>query len=311
LIPILHETATVLDSTKIQCYMDCRRKFFFEYILGWRSESPNVHLVFGTAWHVAMETLLLAEYDMDAMAMAYLAAEMKYREKFPNEETDPARIPKTPGYIKLALPKYVAAYKDADRDLKVEFTEVAGTVPIGKDKVLHFKTDTLLTSPDRGHWSLEHKTGSQNSGPWRDGFRLKFQTFTYHHVLYCLYNEDIWGVEINGAVFTKGKIVEFMRIPVRKTVPMLASWLHMAEYYYDAVMNDIDLLLKQDENDEAMLCFWQNTEACSSYSGCQYSDFCLSWPNPLQHCHELPVGFKVEFWDPRKMEEEAKIVIYF
>jgi hypothetical protein len=290
--------------------MDCPRKFFYEYVLGWRPVDPNVHLVFGSAWHTAMEVLLLAGYDVDAMAMAYLAAEMKYREAFPNEESDPTRIPKTPGYIKLALPMYTKQYADADRDMKVEYTEIAGTVPIGKDKLLYFKTDSMLHSLDRGHWSLEHKTGSQNSGPWRDGFSLKFQTFTYHHVLYCLY-QDVWGVEINGAVFTKGKIAEFPRMPVRKTLPMLAAWLHLAEHYYDSIMKDYDLLLKQDADDEAMKCFWQNTEACSSYSGCVYKDFCVSWPNPLQRCHELPVGFKVEFWDPREMVKDAKKVINF
>ena len=308
----LHETANVLDSTKIQCYMDCRRKFFYEYVLGWRPEDPNVHLIFGSSWHVAMEALLLADYSVDSQAMAYVGAEAKYRESFPNEAADAANIPKTPGYIKMALPRYTSQYAEADRDIKVIYTEIAGTVPIAANKVIHFKTDDILHSPDRGYWSLEHKTGSQNSGPWREGFSLKFQTFTYHHVLYCLYKEEeVWGVEINGAVFTKGKGVEFIRIPVRKTLPMLAAWLHLAEYQYDSIMNDYDLLLKQREDDEAMKCFWQNTEACSSYSGCVYKNFCVSWPNPLQRVHELPVGFKVEFWDPRKMLEETKNVMNF
>ena len=139
---------------------------------------------------------------------------------------------------------------------------------------------------------------------------MKFQTFTYTHVLNCLY-KDVWGVEINGAVFTKGKGVEFVRLPVRKTLPMMASWLHLAEHFYDEIMKDIDLLLKQDPEDEAMRCFWPRGTACTSYSGCTYSDYCLSWPNPLRRIHELPVGFKVEFWDPRAMLTEVKNVINF
>jgi len=30
----------------------------------------------------------------------------------------------------------------------------------------------------------------------------------------------------------------------------------------------------------------------------------MAWPNPLQRCDEPPLGFKVEYWDPRK--EDAR-----
>ena len=70
----------ILDSSKIQSYMRCPRKYFFNHILGWSLEEEeqgaleisssgllaapkseirkSEHLVFGTAWHHSMEHLL-------------------------------------------------------------------------------------------------------------------------------------------------------------------------------------------------------------------------------------------------------------
>jgi hypothetical protein len=39
--------------------MECPSSYFYEYILGWRPENPNLHLEFGKAWHFAMEHLIL------------------------------------------------------------------------------------------------------------------------------------------------------------------------------------------------------------------------------------------------------------
>jgi ATP-dependent helicase/DNAse subunit B len=64
-------TWEVQDATKIQAYMNCPRRYFYEYVLGWRAERKNVHLEFGNGWHVAMETLLNEGYHTDAVARAF------------------------------------------------------------------------------------------------------------------------------------------------------------------------------------------------------------------------------------------------
>ena len=56
-----------------------------------------------------------------------------------------------------------------------------------------------------------------------------------------------------------------------------------------------------------LMCFPMNTESCTKYFGCAYHDFCQAWPNPLQHCEEPPLGFKIEHWDPT--EGESKYVV--
>ena len=45
----------IIDTTKINMMLACRRRFFFEEILGWKHDNCNIHLEFGTAIHYAME----------------------------------------------------------------------------------------------------------------------------------------------------------------------------------------------------------------------------------------------------------------
>jgi len=52
LIPY-HYTWEIQDSSKVQDAMTCMRRYFYNYILGWQSDAPNNHLVFGSAWHDA------------------------------------------------------------------------------------------------------------------------------------------------------------------------------------------------------------------------------------------------------------------
>ena len=303
----LHETHTVLDSTKIERYIAKPRAFFFEYVLGWRSEEENINLVFGKAWHKGMRVIMRQGLSIESAAAAYEAFLPEYRKAF-GPEMDAIYHPKSPSNAELAFNRYVLEYLDKDR-FEVLHTEVGGTVSIGEHKVLHFKMDTILRDANYGDkiCSLEHKTSKQNSQPWRDGFKISFQTGTYNHVQYCMYPEPmVYGTQINGAVFTKGKGVEFVRIPARRPLEMMDAWLDQANFYYDEIMRDYDRLSECKEEDAVMKAFRCRPTNCTQYGLCPYINFCMSWANPLQHLEHMPEGFKVEFWDPRKEELEER-----
>lgn len=311
MIPKEHPSWFILDSSKIEDYISCPRYYFYRNILGWRKEAENKDLIFGLSWHEAQRILLVMGYNQDAINEGYLLAEAIYRDAFPNPETDIERIPKIPAAIYAALPKYIEQFKN-DKE-EVLYTEITGSVPIANNKLLRFKMDSILKD-DRGHLSRDHKTGSQNSSSWRDGFKCKFQFGTYQHVLHCLY-KDVWGIEVNGAVFTKSKGVEYVRVPVRRTVEMMEVWLHSANYWYDRIMADIDYLIttadKYERFDNVMGCFMQHTNNCTIYGACQFMDFCLCWPNPLtQDLSIPPEGFREEYWDPRTLEEKSSNVMH-
>lgn len=308
----LHETWNVFDSTKIERYIGRPRAYFFEYVLGWRSEEENIDLVFGKSWHKGMRHLMREGLSLESGKAAYEYFLPEYRKAF-GEEMDIIYHPKSPQNAQQAFLAYVAEYMDKD-DFEVIHTEVGGTVSIGANRVLHFKMDTLLRDHNNGNrvCSLEHKSAKANSRPWRDGFKLSFQTGTYNHVQYCLFPEtEVYGTIINGAVFTKGKGVEFVRIPARRPIELMDAWLDQANFFYDEILRDFDRLSDCKEDDNVMKAFrCRPTGGAMGTCGlCGYATLCMSWSNPLQHLEDIPEGIKVEFWDPRKEDLDERMEI--
>ena len=310
-------TWKVHDATKIQAFMKCRRRYFFEYVTGWRSETPNVNLVFGSAWHRVMEVI----FDGGSILEAGKAFEAEYREVFP-PNWDEANKPKTLFNAVRAIPQYLAQYGDQDKDLEVLHIEVAGSVAISSTKNVHFKTDTILRNREGMYLSMEHKTSKRFSFGWAAQWRQKFQVGTYNHVLHSMYPpEEVYGVIINGFFVTdppkmkkngepyaNAKDNEFHRVPVRMNLDAMNAWLHDALYYVEEIEDDFQRLAETKEDDSIMKAFPRNREACADFGSCPFLDWCSSWHNPIQHAEEPPVGMKVEHWDPRKRDHARETV---
>ena len=301
-----HPTWGIQDSSKTQEFMDCPRKYFYHYVLGWDSDTPNNHLVFGSAIHDALEHLLLNGYDTNSIAGAIDAFLLTYRKEFP-EETDALFSPKTPERVMYALAEYTNVYRNDHKEFDVLFTEIAGTVPLSEDRVLHFRQDAICKGPE-GYFSLEHKTtGATISRAWSQQWPLKTQVGTYTHVLYCLYPpEEVFGVKINGLGFLKTKF-SFERIPISKSLKAMQVWLWNTLYWLDQIQWNMELLKQCKESDELMMAFPMNTENCNKYWGCRYHDFCSAWPNPLRNCYEVPIGLERRFWDPMERPVRHKV----
>jgi hypothetical protein len=306
----LPETWNVIDSTKLETYMRCPRKYFYQYVLGWQPDAESIHLVFGKAWHKAMRRFLLDGLTVEAMLKALDDFNSEYRKSF-GPETDSIMLPKNPATAEVAMAKYVYEYCDRD-DFETLHTEVGGTVMIAEGRVLHFKMDSILKDKNNANQviSLEHKTSGQNSSTWRDGFKMSPQIGTYNHVLFCMYPEsEVWGVLVNGAVFTKSKGVEFVRIPARRRFEMMDVWLATVNHYYSQIMQDYEMLQDQTDTDKVLIAFPQCPTSCTQYGTCTYIDFCLSWPNPIQHIDQMPENFIVRQWDPRKEELDVRVEV--
>ncbi len=306
-----HTTWNVQDSTKIQCFQECPRKYFYDYVLGWQSDAPSVHLIFGEAWHLAMEKLLQFGYSKDAVDLAYLTLETKYREHF-SPGTDDTRFPKVPGFAYDMLQSYVKQYADDHARFEVLYTEISGSVSVGEASV-YFKTDSILRGTD-GWWkdkyfSLEHKTSSQNSSRWAQQWALKMQIGVYTHLLHCLYPRDeVHGVIINASIFQKTK-PGHIRIEIPKTLSQMETWLWNINYWLRQIKMEFSLLEEASDSDSVMRCFPMNPQNCSSYFGCVWHDFCLAWQNPLQHVDQVPFGFQQRYWDPTQQETTHKMEI--
>lgn len=289
-----HPSHAIIDSTKLNAFLGCPRSYFYEYILGWRSEAPNLHLEFGKAWHLAMEHLLIRGYTNDGVAEAYMLLTEYYRKFFP-EVMDEVNAPKNPAYALRALLGYIQEYENDKFDVK--YTEIAGTVPIDEKHILSFRMDSILEVEGMIR-SREHKTGSQLSRQWTDQWSLAIQTGTYNHVLCCIYPiEQVWGIEINGVFFQK-KENKFQRVPARRSTEMMNVWHWNVCHICNMLDFEIGRLNDSSESDQVLMAFPQNPTNCTKYFGCKYHDFCMAWANPLQHIYEVPYGFKVEYWNP-------------
>lgn len=306
-------TWSIHDSTKIQTYMRCPRRYFYEYVLGWKPKAESIHLVFGNAWHFAQEVLLSEGYTAEACLHAYNAFLDHFRKFFPANYDDLCK-PKTPENVLRALPQYCNQFSTDPQDFEVLHLETTGTIAVSETQLLHFKADAICEG-DEGIFILEHKTSTRFSTTWAAQWRQKFQIGTYSHALFCLYDApSVYGIKVNGAFFTEepklkrdgtpyagARDNEFHRIPVRRNIDSMQSWLIEALDVLNRIERDFARMSEVSESLDHLPCFLRNTEACTDFGGCPFLDYCSVWHNPLRQAAEPPVTFAVSHWDPRNV----------
>lgn len=302
------KTWAIYDSSKVQAYMECPRKYFYRYVLGWETEDTSKDLVFGEAWHRVMETLLIEGYNNQAVKKAYERFIAYYRQHF-TELQDANNYPKSPASVVPALVEYMSKYRTVDK-FEVLYTEIAGTVAISDKRTIHFRLDSIVKG-DEGIFSLEHKTGSRLGQTWIDQWTMKIQVGTYTHVLYSLYDpKDVYGIKINGVIFRK-KGNAYIRVPIRKSVDMMNVWLWNINHFIDLIEWNMNEMMETTEDEVIMPAFPINSESCTKWGRpCEYLDFCSVWANPLQHCDEPPTGLIIRYWDPSEREEDSDTVMH-
>jgi len=306
------KTWDIKDSSKIQTYMTCPRQYFYQYMLGWRRIGGGLHLNFGGAIHIGFEhfNLLRKEEgqgyvltDMD-IAEAYHLFLEEFRVNHPPDE-DLLNAPKNPENAKRALTHYATEYDVADGREEILYPETAGRVMVDRDRFLHFKMD-LIKRDDRGIAPRDYKTGSRTGKQWTNQWEMKTQMGTYIHAAKCLFpNDPVWGIEVRGIFFYKSEdrkrkygYIGFEDVSVRKDRAMMEVWRSNTIKWMDKIDLDTEILALCDPEEPTLKAFPLNTESCTKYSGCPYFDFCTNWPNPLARCHETPMGFEVQWWDP-------------
>lgn len=304
-----HYTHSILDSSKLQTYMDCRRKFFFAYVLGWRGTKRDVNLIFGEAWHRAMEAILLGLSVEEAYALFF----SYYRENMGLGPYDDFS-PKIPSKALLALEGYQKRWNDS---WKVKHTEVRGIVPIMMRPWridLTLRIDAVVEEDDQ-IIIIDHKTSTRKSVVWEAQFGLSVQANLYLHAAISHWGFDkVSRMIINGAFFYKRKNdpYDFYRVSLRRSPRNLEQWLMTVRSYIVSLVKDMNNLTKCSATDSSMMVlnpdniyvevFRQNPKSCTLYNRvCEYHDLCKAWSNPLTICAqgEIPSGLKVERWDPK------------
>jgi hypothetical protein len=308
----------IQDASKVKTFMECPRKYFYEYVLGWRREGLNNHLVFGDAWHKGLAVLYDEGFDKVERAVeAFLKA---YRQKVDPEQDDIFH-PKTPWRAALAYGCYALQYKSDPVEMPVaeydgrKMIEVAGNVMLSKDREMSFIIDTICEH--NGYIILEHKTGSSTWG-WENQWYLSPQIWTYIHVLYSMFSEnEVRGAIVNGWFWKKTKHdvakdekdpmrnFDHLRVPIYRNGPDMEAGLVNIIWWLDQIAWNFDELANCSRDNRTLACFPMNNTGCGNWGGCSYLDFCRTWQNPLQYSDEPPMGFQQDFWNP--LEEEKRV----
>lgn len=314
----------IKDSSKIDDYLHCPRRYFFRHILGWQLNVKPQDLIFGEAWHRAREHQL--RYGYDDVAGAYEEFIDLYRKWFQPEE-DEYYSPKTPTAVLNALMKFKEERSNdlIDNEVVVlngeKMLEISGTVPVSDSRVLHYRMDSIMRRiEDNKIFSWDHKTTTEKyiiNNQWAEQFFLSIQNGTYTHCLFCMFPvEQVIGVEFCGTGFNflsrasknrpAGYHATFRRVPAYKSPDQMNVWLWTVNNILDEIDRDMERLYYSTEDDEILMAFRQNPVSCGNYRGCPYHDYCLSWSNPLRYADEPPLGFKTEFWNPSLKESKVK-----
>ncbi len=309
----------VVDSSKLSTFMSCERRYFYEYLLGWRTDNPKQDLIYGIAWHIAKEHLFANlkkhGYSAQILTEAYQLFYTEYRKTF-DESSDDKFAPKNPANAYLALCQYGIKYQSDQQQLEVLYTEVAGSVPISETDNINFMIDVIVRDQD-GIAAWDHKTTKRETKAWADSFTLAVQTGTYSHVLYILYDvEEVFGMKIDGTVFRnpptkkskKAKGNEHRRINISRNKQQQLVWLWQTQYHIGMLKWNMEQFTACKEEDDILTAFPMRTTACAQWYTCPYHTFCQAWDNPLQRCAEVQPGFKIEHWDPREREKTASFV---
>ena len=306
-----HPTWDILDSSKLTTYMSCPRKYFFRYLLGWHPSSANNHLVFGSAWHVALEHLHQNEMSPKSVLEAQVMFLEYYRQTFP-PETDELFAPKTPANAFTSIEDYATKYRHECDEYEVLYTELGGIVLVSDTRTMTFKCDAILRARNDNIIGLDQKTTGRKFSDWGDHWTLSTQMLTYLHALKCLYPDENAEMLVRQATFYsvdkrngKQRPTDFDEQPIGKSDAQMQAWLERTNQWIDRMQIDMDILMNEDNTDNSVMrSYPQNDTACFNFGRrCEFFDFCNAWPNPLTRCDQTPIGFHIEWWDPLAQPE--------
>lgn len=301
-----NDSWNLLDSSKVQDYQTCPRKFFFRHVLGWKQEGSNHDLVFGEAFHLLMGELYRSRFQR--LEEAYGLFLKKYREHF-DADTDQEHSPKNPERVVAALQKYIEFYARKDMELEPIRVEMFGTVPISTEQEIAFRIDLIAKDSNGLLIPFEHKTSKWNITDWASQWMMKFQIMTYAYVVNCLYGDlkKLIPVVVNGVIFQKTKI-EFNRLTITKNIYDMNLYLSIANSICRAIKSDFDTLSNTKDSEPIMPCFLPNGQSCMVYNRpCAFLDFCSMYQNPLYISREVQPGFRQEFWNPLEGHEVERV----
>ena len=285
--------------TKLQTYMQCERQFFYRHIFGWTKDRDNIDLVFGSAWHKAMEVLL----KTGDMTGAIGAFRKEWKAELDEELQDGSKNKNLQrGFIMLG--HYETFY--AEDNFELLDTEIRFEHNLAEKYYINGHIDALVVDKNTGELlALEHKTtGKWLSGAYLNQFKQSMQVLTYYfaarEVLEHMGYDRIDAIVLNMACTSARNVDKmFLRIKLRFDSVDYLDWLNSIIGVMESIKNDVrklhsELKVPKRDRPKIMSAFQKRTVWCDR---CPYVGVCTTNHNPTLD-QVRPLDYLEVYWDP-------------
>jgi hypothetical protein len=312
------EQSRCYDNTKLSGYKNCPRYHFIRQILGWRPEGTGAALVFGQAWHSAMDTVWeqAKKLNQEELYQASMLSFLQVWEEhgFPTDDFERLErmAPRTPGVAGEMLYHYIDQRWNMLREAEVLAIEHPVAVPlpdmdnfwyVGRlDKVVQWSSQKLV---------IEHKstTAYATIGNFRAEYVDSWYTDSQvkgYEFSGGMYFPGLDGVWIDAALVHKKVHNAFKFIPVSHSFDILEEWVHDTKQWASRVSLEEDIYAKEGELLPGL--FPKNENSCyGKYGACAFIDICRTVRDPSK-LGGPPAGFVEDPWEPFSMLQLDKMV---
>lgn len=304
------------DNTMLGDYKKCPRYFYFRHVRGWTPSGIAMPLIFGLAWHAAMDVIWRGYKKMnkDELVSVAMAA---FEDVWIEEGCKPIKElglqdlemlgARTPYTAQEMLHGYLNKRSYILESSRLIAAESPFAVPIypDRDDIFYIGRRDKKIETDTGDLViLEHKTTSEYKV--EGGFKEQYIQSWWPNsqcegYLYAGRMEDgdkVRSVWVDAALVHKKVHDAFRFIPISATFSTLDNWLWEARDWINRVESEKQRLAGQPADRTVMGAFPRNTDQCSGkYGLCTYQSLCRSYHNPEQ-VTEAPAGFQEKFWEP-------------
>lgn len=279
----------ILTHSSMSTYRDCRRKYYFRYILGLVPSQEKASLRLGSAFHKGVE---LYYQGKDLQACIYGAGQLfQDADTTGWTESDYEEMDKQAAILEGMLRGYALRLNDREEFQEViperEFLNPIINPATGAStpRFQHAGKADGLFKRDGQWWLREFKTASSIDKGYVDRLKLDTQITSYMEAL-----QADMGITIAGIIYTvvkKPSIKQTQKeTPAQYCERVIADYQDRLDFYFwqeQFYRNQNDLVEWQYERwdiqkdiAESMRTerWYRNTSSCGQYGGCAYMPLC-------------------------------------
>ena len=306
-----------IDYSSLSTYLDCPRKFFFQYILHLRSRVKSIDLVFGSAWHYGLEITYRALMNndklsvLDATEMSRKALDLYWLVEGEPHFPDPDLVfPKSPGHAANMYHDYWSQFLTEDSQRQIIGVEIPFSINIAPDLPKYIGRKDLAWLEGDQLSIIDHKTTKSVNAITLPGFTSSMQSAGYI-TAGNLYFDKLPRMIYNVALCQKSRI-GFERFIIMLRDAACDRFLDDLAYHMRDILHELEML-ERDNGQHKNSKLYNPTSfkrcpgyACTQYfRTCPYFDLCQMRNNPLLWIETPPHGYTIDEWHPEL--HDAKI----